>query len=537
MQLLKKSNRRELFLELYIAVVFTVFTAFRVSSSASFLLMAVLSFVFWFGITWIAIRLFEPIRNKCRSIFGKMDQTMDKISNTPFFFLCLGILVVLWIPAYLALFPGGFLYDGPEQLCQWLGLMELWDNHPIAHTVLLGVLYDIGSTIGKTPNAGIAVYSAVQMITVAGAFACLFRVMKQSGASAIFLLLSFIWVAINPFLQVLSLCSTKDIFFGAFMLFFMSFFYLWLNNDKASRKVLIPCMIFGLLMCLFRHPVIHIFAFLLILIPFFKLTRSKKIWTMAAIAVVIVIAGAFSLICHNVLHLKSGNQRELLSVPMQQMAYVCNLHLNGNDVKISEEQLAQVETFISEEGIMNYQPDSADPVKSTFDTESYKNHLSDNLKLYFELGIHNPVEYAFAFRSLVYPYFLSEEMPHVGLMFLDPSEAMQNKTQVIRDSKFMLYYKVLLYETAGMGYSRIPIAASLFRPGLCIWLIAASIGISVYRKKGNNLLLLIPMALYAVALLIGPVALVRYLFPLIMLVPFLFFLILSGKKEDFTKGK
>ena len=68
----------------------------------------------------------------------------------------------------------------------------------------------------------------------------------------------------------------------------------------------------------------------------------------------------------------------------------------------------------------------------------------------------------------------------------------------------------------------------LLQPGISIWLMALGIGISICRKNGKILLCIFPVAIYFIGILLGPMALLRYLYPMMLATPLLFG-ILFGK--------
>lgn len=60
------------------------------------------------------------------------------------------------------------------------------------------------------------------------------------------------------------------------------------------------------------------------------------------------------------------------------------------------------------------------------------------------------------------------------------------------------------------------------QPGISIYLIVIGTGVSIERKSKKMLLCILPAALYFCGLLLGPIALLRYLFPMMLTTPLLF---------------
>ena len=61
----------------------------------------------------------------------------------------------------------------------------------------------------------------------------------------------------------------------------------------------------------------------------------------------------------------------------------------------------------------------------------------------------------------------------------------------------------------------------LMQPGISVWLMVIGTGISINRKNRKILLCILPIAIYFIGLLLGPMALLRYLFPMMLATPLL----------------
>ncbi len=524
---LNNKYHRAIILRCYIAIVFSSFTAFLLCGKIQnniLVYVTLASALEWYVMVYIFMKVAKPIDLFAKSHFKRIDSAVNKLSDRLFFLICWLGIVILWLPAYLALFPGTLGYDTPFQLNQWFGIFEMTDHQPIAHTVLLGILYTIGSKLGGAPNFGVALYTAFQGLVVTGALAYTILVFRKNRIPIIYQILTFFWFSFNPFLQGMTFNSSKDFLYGAMMLLFCLFLFQWIKNGKTNNKrLMILYIISGILTCLFRHQGIYILSVFLLFLFIAPNLRKKKKWLIISTLSVIVIFEIFSIFCHGVLNIKPGDSREMLSVPMQQIAYVGKLKLEGQNVSLSDEDLARIETFIPENGILSYSSNSADPVKSTFDTKNFKSDLANNIKIYMKLGIQNPKEYLVAFRDLTAGYINYNQMGYAGLMYLYPFQGIY-EMDIHRDSgAFTWYYDLLVYNTVGGGIKNHPIMSVLFNPSLPIWLLTALLGIVFYRRDYSLWLVILPMLLYAVSIFLGPVALLRYLYPLILFVPFLIF--------------
>lgn len=522
-------------LKLYIAFVFAslnVFPVYRDIPTMSLFWMWIASFVIWFVIISLVITFGGKFIDYIKAKFVKLDNLLEKhLSGIKLFFAIWIVIVIAWILPYLSLFPGTFGYDAPLQLLQWQGAMEMTDHHPVTHTFLLGVIYSLGVKIFGTANAGIALYTAIQGVLVASSISYCLYALRRQGAGAIYILLTLIWIVFNPFLQALTFNCTKDIVFGAFWVFFIAAFYNYLKSDNQSVAVVLVLGLSGILMCLLRHQGVYILFILLLFVVFApKKINIRKLKTALIIICILVVAEGFNIICHNVLDYESGDSREMLSVPMQQMAYVCKQKIEGQPIDVTDEQLNQVESFIPKSGIMAYKENTADDVKSTFDTDSFKDNIGDNLKVYLQLGWQNKGSYVYAFKNLINGYLNDDKRSYAGLMYLYTFES-EYDMDIHRDSLVPSYYDTLVANTVNLRYRNIPLMSLIYNSCLSIWLLVVLVGLSVYRKDYKLWLVVIPLLLYLVSLFLGPVALIRYMYPLILLTPLLVFLIMKGENK------
>ena len=84
--------------------------------------------------------------------------------------LCSTVLILLgWIPVFLAYYPSVFAYDAEGQLYQVLA-HDYSTHHPLLHTLFLGAFFRLGGSLPGSYPAGLAIHSFVQMLLRAAAF-------------------------------------------------------------------------------------------------------------------------------------------------------------------------------------------------------------------------------------------------------------------------------------------------------------------------------------------------------------------------------
>ena len=85
--------------------------------------------------------------------------------------LCLLLILLCWVPAYLAVFPGNYSSDAPFQLQAFLNRGYLDLHQPAAHTLILAGCFEIGNLVFKSFNVGLGIYCLIQSLLLASSMA------------------------------------------------------------------------------------------------------------------------------------------------------------------------------------------------------------------------------------------------------------------------------------------------------------------------------------------------------------------------------
>ncbi|MDO4620924.1 MAG: DUF6020 family protein [Lachnospiraceae bacterium] len=463
----------------------------------------------------------------------KIDQYIAGMSKRRFFITAFFLLLLFWLPAWLALYPGTFGYDAPDQFWQYCGGKHWSSHHPVLHTFVMGYIIDETFIITQDNNDGLAIYSALQGLLSAWALAKSFSFLHRTKKIPnVLLLVLFLWTACNPNIQVLTFAATKDVVFGAFFVCFMVRFLDALadrmeeTQKGRGRSVFSAVLLFldGYLACMMRNQGIYIMlaALILLLLSDRKHLHQKEI-RQALIIMGLVCLSVFGTgkFVANVLQIPGGNPREMLSVPMNQLAYTAKLDLEGTEDTMSEEELQQLETFLSEDAIRSYEADTADPVKSRFDTEAFLADAAANVRLYLQVGLHHPAHYLKALGGLIVPYW---RMSLNRYRFLSMTFSFSDQYyffRIQRRSKLIPYYNYLfktVVEQEGIIYRLI---AGIFSASWTTWILCFLTVFGLVRKKRDVLLTILLPGLYFGTCLLGPMALLRYLYPMLLAAPLL----------------
>lgn len=431
----------------------------------------------------------------------------EKWRNQTYFLIIWLMLAAAWTPAYLAFFPGIFGYDAPNQMQQILGELPYMAHHPLMHTAILGLFMNCGKAVFGTYNGGVALFCIFQGIIITGSIAYTFLFMKRFKTPFPILVISLLWCALNPVLQILTFNTTKDILFGAFLLHFIINCY----EQRHTRSLIFS----GILMCLLRNQGIYIVIALLIISVF--VNRNKKF--LISLFVIAAFSQLFFSVTNNISGVLKGDAREMLSVPMQQMALVCSLYMEGVSVNLTQEEFEKFSFLVDKEYIPGYHFSTADPIKTYFNTVHLKQDMPGYLFLYIRMGMHNSGYYMTALRGLIYPYWDMSENPARDLSFKNTFPEFSESWGIYQQSLLPGYKQYLCDYISYEMDKQIPVLSWLLQPGLCIWLITALIGLAIAQKNTSAFIAAITAMLFFGTLMLGPIALMRYIYPLTIMTP------------------
>ena len=437
------------------------------------------------------------------------------------------LLIACWVPVWLAVFPGLFCYDANAQWRQ-IASNAVTAHHPPLHTLLLGGTIQLVHALTGSYNAGIAVYTFVQMLIVTGCFTYTLSRMARWGVSRKLLLFSAAYAALFPVIPMFGLCSSKDTLFSAFTLLFLTLLIDLLRKPGqffASSWKIVRLITVTFLMNAFRNNAVYaLVPFLLCVLLLLKRFRVKiSLVLAAAVLLTVAYTGPF----FSLLQIQPGKNREMLCVPMQQLARV----YRDNPDAFDEAQRQTLFQYLPEKGLQLYQPRWADPVKSSFRDEAFVSDKKSFLSLWLQAGIRNPGLYLDSFlENTLYAWYPDSVIDGYNRQATaeDDSVYPLGKTSYMEfrverpgslDSKFPALYQ--LYEKIAKDYGvyQVPVISMLFSVGFQLWGLLASLFYAVHRKRKAAFLPALFMLLLSMTVLLGPMILVRYFLILFFALP------------------
>ena len=484
----------------------------QISFSSPFLWVCILIFSYVMTAFLVCIeKFFLPVLHKY--FIEQKFPHLEKISSKLSFPLLWLIIFLCWMPVLLACYPGIFSYDAIYQCSQVGDILQLNDHHPIVHTLLLGSCVQFGRTVLENANTGMLLYSLIQMLITSCIFAYVLTFLKKNKVSSLIQLLCLLFFALVPFNSLFSICATKDTIFSAlFVLFFIQFSKLALYTNTFfqtwKRPIYIAFTMFLLL--IFRKNMLYAFLFCL---PFL-LISFRIYWKKNLIMLLtpILLLQLYQAILYPALRVTPGNSREAYSVIIQQFGCVynnCELDLTEKDMLL---------TIMAEEDWQKYEPHRSDILKDQFNTEAFESDLSTYIKLWLSLGLKHPSQYLNAFLNLTYGYWYPNDVLPDTTTYRKYIEVYTG-ADITFDSKFPWLLEKLTAFGMESTYQVLPGISMLFSPAIYIWILFFLGAHCFCHKKRQYFLLILPLISLFLTLLLGPVALLRYLYPIILCVP------------------
>lgn len=478
------------------------------------------------------------LEQKCKGISKEPVPT-----NRRYWFLpCWLLMLLCWVPAFLAYYPGIGAYDFTIQLEQ-ITLQAYNEHHPLYHTLLLELFIHLGRALGDA-SLGMAIYSFLQMCLLSAVLAEGIVLLSKRSVSKGWLILLQVSGCLFPFHWFMSITATKDTIFSAFVLWQLLMLCALLSNKQEHQRIDkydIGYLVATVLMILFRNNGRYAVLVLLVALSFMVLFGKKsrglwvKLWTETLAA--LVVASLLLTLASQVTDARQGDKREMLSIPIQQLAR-CMVYHGGVDVLEEDDDSMEqadkdvVNAFILHEAYKEYRPDISDPVKRHTNTSAILAQPKAFLNTYIGLFLQYPGEYLNAALAnnagYLYPWDTShayvnwtEEVRGFGYIQTRWESERIDPVGIYQDSKWEWLYECLEDFADSNMYLKIPLLKYLLVPGTYLWLyLLLAAWLLVHRKYR----LLVPLALilgYYVTLLLGPTVQLRYIYPVMIALPYL----------------
>ena len=431
------------------------------------------------------------------------------------------LIFLLWLPVYLAYYPGVFSYDILVQTKMILGLDPLTDQQPVAHTFFFMICMYLEKLTGIKC---IVFYSLSQMLILAMGCASVVAYIDEhvckKVSSKLFLLVVLLFYCFNPFISVLSFSTCKNILFGVWLLMFTHELILFVEKKPENSSITryIPIYGYGLLGCLFLNNFIYvILVFTLVLIIFYRHRFAKLFFA----TFIMTIASYYlsALFIYPSFGVGKGDVKEMMSVPLQQLVYI----RESGKITLDEEKVLL--DFFEDGDYGYFQFGNADMIKTRFSASVYSENKQKFWSLYKTCLVKYPFESAYAFLRLNFPLWSpigfdlcdytmtgyiemqSFEGPIAGFSGFERRPVLPELNDVF--DKFTSYSL----------FRNNPLRQFLFGTSFPFWVIVVCMIRIMISRKPQGLVPFIPVMLLLGTYLLGPLSNMRYVFPYVILLP------------------
>ena len=444
------------------------------------------------------------------------------------------------ILVFLALYPGVYGYDAGFQIMQMLEKgIEITANFSVLYSFLLAHLVKLGKVVFDSYEIGFAFYCLLQMLFLSYVATKIVLFCSNRFPKRSIYFMNVLFFSLFPLYTVMSVSAAQDsLFAGIFCLIIINITKSVEDDSYWQNKwnyISLGILVF--LLCAIRN---NGFYSIIFFIPFlFFSPKENRYKYLIVVTIPLVAFKIYSGPVFNLMGIQKGNAiREMLSVPSQQFARVYNYSHDSLSKKEIEE-LNKFYPLIQNFQYYNNRQCIADPAKAALDGEYTKENIADYVSLWTRVGVKNPEEYveAFLLNSLGVWYpnknYYDERMyhPYIEYDMLDAHKWNSKYISIKRYSKFHTYERILNYVVKENNWEKIPVISSMFTAGTYFLVFAYLFLLTIFKKNFKYILpLSIILGLY-MTVFFAPVALFRYLFPIIMISPLMVNLIIYQKGD------
>lgn len=449
---------------------------------------------------------------------GFVFRCWNRLTGHKYWFVLMWLLYfVSFLPAFLGGYPGIFAADAPNQV-GWTFSGWLTAHHPLLHTGILCGIFSATRSLGLSDNTAAAVYTVLQMLALSGIFAWISRFLKREQAPLWLQAGTVLFLCLFPFHSLMAVYTTKDtIFSGIFVMCLMQVYRMCREPEKyfqGYRHLLLGGLCFCLLF-LFRNNGFHT---LLLAAPFL-LIGLRRYWKKLLLLFggLLILYQVYNGPFMKLIGAEEGNPREAYSVIMQTLG---RTYAAAGDIR--PEEMDVICPVMDEEILAQYVPNISDPIKNHFHTEAFQENRGEFLKTWICVGWRNKKIYIDAFLNTTAAFWYpgtSEE--YLEFVCFDIQEGDSNYPHVKMEPLNQVFYNYYRAIGTDAEFRQIPVVRELLSMGLYFWLMVLAALYVLYRKQYEKLLWMLPMWTYMGTSFLGPTAILRYAYPVMLGAPIL----------------
>jgi hypothetical protein len=437
------------------------------------------------------------------------------------FLLSLFVILITGLPYIFFFYPGTVHWDGLAQLNQFFGI-RFWDNHyPAISTALFGLFMNFGRSV-MDDNFGIFLYISLQYVVNSLVFAYATTYVAIKTKNRAIYLFTLLFFAVYPIWPMNAITYVKDTYYYLFMLLLVIQISKYSdkpvkNNLVFSIGVFSSC--FGL--WVFRNDGFYLIVLTLLFMMFWTHQQTLKKWLFSLLLFFVVLNSLYYSWLLPSVNILEGSPREMLSVPLQQIARYCKYK---QDISSTLYTPIFDELFFitcSELG-KSYVPETSDYVKMHFLYNPTTEQLQLLDRLWFDLLLARPDIFVDAFLENYYGYFypIRQEYKDGIAWFSIQSSSFVNTGDF---NLFLLDHRAngrTWIENSINTLRNLPLINLIFNVGTYLWALMIAIVVLIRKKQTSQLIVFIPLIITSLITFLSPVnAYVRYMLPVMVCLP------------------
>ncbi len=470
-----------------------------------------------------------------------------------------GIIFLLWIPVFLALFPGAFVYDAQEEYIEVIS-RTFNMHHPLIHVLVLGGLVHGAEYLGLHANAGIAVYVLLQMTVMSGILAYIIGRLESFGLKKAYLTCMMVFCGLFPVFPMYAVCTAKDGLFTSFLLLVVVELCVYVLRVEDFDPIIFTLS--SVMMMLMRNNGVYAYVASMAVIAVSELIRSRgkdgentpkvrlthtrrgRVYKLIMLAVLSVILYTGSnMVLKIATQAEDNENQEILTVPIQQLG---RTYMYSADA-FTEDDMETLLKYIPGEYLTTYTFRVSDVLKSGFNNAEYDRDAGAFMSLWFRMGLKKPLVYLNAWLGTSYGYWYPDALNNVyegnqmyTFQYTESSYfGFETEPPGVRDSKFPVLER--FYECLSLKkfQQNVPVVSLLFSPGAMWWLCAFVLFAILSRgaKGARRVIPLLPVLMLWLTVLLGPTTLVRYVLILWFVIPLYPLILRSRDEQELTTGQ
>lgn len=464
----------------------------------------------------------EPDHKTVQKVF----RAVDWIMRHP---ICIVlILLICWMPCFIANFPGGFVYDMKNEFNQITRGYN--GNLPLLHSVIITRLLSFAYNITGSYNTGVAIYIVIQMLLISAMYTHILCKFYKQGANKILLMFILLYCGAFPVIQILVTQTVRDVMFSALLTYTVFLFYLLVSDREAFfNKIYTPILLAVMLTLALlsrNNNAGIIMIVILILASALVWIFNRKISLKGASAFSLICVGSYiflsmilTALCQP---LQPSDAKASLSVLSQP---ICRAYFMEQE-SWTDEELENFYKYFRMDGL-RYVPENADPTKSRL--HQMDEDLGNFFRFWCKIGKEHTLCYVDALlantQDMWFPDSIIDGYQKAGAEagFEKCYYSISGRNEEPVGHETFLPKVLNFYTQIGLfiSFEKIPVISMLFSIGFQFWIVLNCVFYSIYRK---NRQLYLPLAIIMGYIIISacvPLVLLRYFAALFLSMPML----------------